>query len=123
MHNTLPELRHAFCTLWNEGAISTTIQILPGICHAYATLHQGTDGTPARFPALVGDDDNILSWPWSYRLCNIASHRPDSSPRGSVSTFLTGHSPTRLRDSPNALSRPPFPSRSPRAALQGVATE
>jgi hypothetical protein len=92
---TLPELQHKFCTLWNEGIQearkdvdnNTSFDILGEIRPLFITLHQGTDATPTQFPAPAGDEDSLLRWPWSYRLCSIASHHQDSMAHGPVPTF------------------------------------
>jgi len=50
MRNTIPELQHEFCTLWNEivreawrgGIDCTAVNILREIRHGYIGLHQGT---------------------------------------------------------------------------------
>ena len=71
IHDTATELRHEFCTLWNEivekprneaneeEARITVAQILTEIHHLFADLHQGTDSAPIRFPAPISGDDNI----------------------------------------------------------------
>jgi hypothetical protein len=86
IHNTLPRLQRDFCTLWNEIAqeasnqvsFSTPARILRDIRHLYVALHQGTDAAPTVFTASTDSSDEILTHPWSYPLCNIASHHPDS---------------------------------------------
>jgi hypothetical protein len=58
IHNTLPGLKHDFCTLWNEivqearnqGPLSVPAQILDEIRHLYDALHQRTYGFAARIP-------------------------------------------------------------------------
>jgi hypothetical protein len=88
IRNTLPELQHDFCTLWNEivqGASNrrpsstSSAKILCEIRHIYVALHPGTDATPT--PPLASTDsfDSILFEPSSYPLCDITSHRPDST--------------------------------------------
>ena len=87
IRDTLPGLQHEFCMLWNEivqeardeGTNSSRVHILDQIRDSFTALHQGTDAAPTRFPSAI-DDDSILSWPWSYRLCHIASHRPNFTP-------------------------------------------
>jgi len=131
IHNTATELQHDFCTLWsevvqaarNEGTSSPPTQILAGIRRPFADLHQGTDATPVRFPAPISDGDNVLSWPWSYRLCNIAGHRPDSAESNPVTSSHTVPSPTQLTDSPNASLNPTLPSRHPLTSSRDLATE
>jgi len=97
--NTVPELQHEFCALWNEivreawrgGANCTAVNILREIRHAYIGLHQGTDASAHTYfyhPDLVQ--------PRSYRMCNIHSHRPNwiQTPQDPVSRHLTVPSPT-----------------------------
>jgi hypothetical protein len=83
IHDMLPELRHAFCALWNEivreawnerGPINIPILILRDIRHAYIALHQNTDAALTTFSASTYHFQPVLRQPWSYRLCNIASH-------------------------------------------------
>ena len=84
MCNTLPELQHEFCSLWNEivreawrgGANCTAVNILSEIHHAYIGLHHGTDA----FSAYTFYYNPVLAQPQSYRLCNIPSHLTDSIP-------------------------------------------
>jgi len=86
--NTLPSLQHDFCTLWNElvqearkqGTERTPVFILISIRHLYIALHQGTDAAPTAFSASADVYDQILEKPSSYPFCNLASHRPDSTP-------------------------------------------
>jgi len=81
MCNTLPELQHEFCALWNEivreawrgGANCTAVNILREIHHAYIGLHQGTDALSAH----TFYYNPVLAQPQSYRTCNIPSHRSD----------------------------------------------
>jgi len=134
VNNTIAELRHEFCALWNEivekarngtheGARITAAQILTEIHHLFAPLHQGTDSAPIRFPAPISGDDNVLSWPWSYRSCNIAGHHPDSAANSPVTSSHTVPPPTQLSDSPNASHHPTLPSRLPLTISRGLATE
>ena len=84
--NTLPGLQHDFCTRWNEmvregakkGHISS-LDVLLWIRRHYIALHQGTDAAPTVFSASTRDYDSILRRPSSYPLCDIASHRPEST--------------------------------------------
>jgi hypothetical protein len=80
---TLPELKHKFCSLWNDvvqearerGSDSDPIYILQYIRHLYITLHPGADCCPTEFSS-PADGDNVLSRDSTYPLCNIANHRP-----------------------------------------------
>jgi len=130
IHNTLAELRHDFCALWNEivqarneGIGITPTQILTEIRHLFAALHQGTDSTPIRFPAPISDEDNVLSWPWLYRSCNTASHHPVSAADNPATTSSTVPPPTQLDDSQNAPSHTTLPSRLPLIPSRDLATE
>ncbi|KAH9959329.1 hypothetical protein BC827DRAFT_512664 [Russula dissimulans] len=97
IQNTLAELQHDFCTLWNEivqgaqegGAYSTPVFILKRIRRLYIALHQGTSAVPTRFSLSTDDHDDILYQPSSYPLCNIANHRPDSTAHAPVTTSLS----------------------------------
>jgi hypothetical protein len=81
--HTLPELKHGFCSLWNDvvqearksGSDSIPIYILRYIRHLYITLHPGTDSCPTEFSS-PADGDDILSHDSIYPLCNIENHRP-----------------------------------------------
>ena len=78
--DTSPELRHAFCALWNDivrkawdekGSTSIPVRILRDLRHAYLALHQGADSA---FSASTIHFDPVLRQPRSYRLCNVVSH-------------------------------------------------
>ena len=85
--NTLSELQHDFCTLWNEivqlarkrGPSSRPVRILHSIRHLYITSHQGTDAAPIAFPPSTHPDHLMMFHPSSYPLCDVASHRSDST--------------------------------------------
>ena len=87
IRNTLPELQHDFCTMWNEivqdarnqGPYSIPTQILREIRHLYVALHQDTDDGPTAFSASTGSSDHILTQPSSYPLCNVPSHASHDS--------------------------------------------
>ena len=83
--DTLPELQHDFCSLWNR-LISMTgdsenwrkqeiaICILRHIRKIYIALHQDTDAAPTAFDDSTDDYANVLFYPSSYPLCNIPEH-------------------------------------------------
>jgi hypothetical protein len=81
--DTLPELQHDFCTLWNEivhqaqrdGRDSTAVNILREIRHAYIQLHRGTVAAPIHFSARTYHFNDVLAEPQSYPRCTIARHR------------------------------------------------
>jgi hypothetical protein len=95
--HTLPRLQHDFCTLWNElvqeakkrGNFSNFVKILYLIRLPYITLHQGTDAAPTAFSASTDYFNPILLQASTYPLCNIASHRPDSTAHVPVPTSRT----------------------------------
>jgi hypothetical protein len=127
IHYTLPRLRHDFCTLWNElvqeagnrWPYSTPMSILRSIRHLYIALHEDTDAAPTAFSASTRDFDRILREQSSYPLCNIASHRPDST---TVPNSRAVPLPTQPADSPDARPGPPSPGGStvPQQAEQVV---
>jgi hypothetical protein len=75
IENTLPELQHDFCALWNEivrevrirESLNISFHILQSIQHLYIALHQGTDA------ASIGEMD-----PFMYQLCDIPGHHSDT---------------------------------------------
>jgi hypothetical protein len=85
-HNTLPELQHDFCALWNEvvreaqnhGTRSGFPSILREIRHHYIALHRGTNAAPTAFSEDTNRFDPIFYEPSSYPLCNLPSHRSHS---------------------------------------------
>ena len=139
IHDTLPRLQHAFCALWNDivfeawglGEGNTYVKILREIRRAYIDLHLGTDAAPI-FSADTHYYDPVLSQPFSYLRCNIASHRqlegltaltaytpsinvpslpqPDQSPAASPphpSSIESDHSSTS--DEGDVIVEPPSP--------------
>jgi hypothetical protein len=81
IRNTLPQLQHDFCALWNEISrkahnrrpYSAPFYILREIRHLYATLHEGTSSGPG-FSTSTAHGDGIMSDLPSYPLCNAANH-------------------------------------------------
>jgi hypothetical protein len=114
VHDSLPGLQHAFCTLWNDilleartrGPDNTHVKILREICHVYINLHRGTDASPTAFSGTTYDFDPILDDPRSYQFCNIANHRQDLTGL-TIHTPISGSfilpSPTQIDPSPGAL--------------------
>jgi Family of unknown function (DUF6535) len=104
IHNTLPELQHDFCTLWNEitreahnsrghDSIRIPADILRPIRLLYIALHEGTDAAPTAFDASTDVFDQVaLGDPFSYPLCNIPEHHSDSA-TGKISHLPTITSP------------------------------
>ena len=82
IRDTLPELQHDFCALWNEivteahnrRPYSAPVFILREIRHLYLTLHEGTYSAPTAFSASTAHGDDIVWHPMSYPLCHIVSH-------------------------------------------------
>jgi hypothetical protein len=95
IRNTLPGLQHDFCALWNELVQEARNRerdmnpdnVLRGIRHLYNALHQGTSAAPTAFSCSTTSLDFVWYHPSSYPLCNIASHRPDSTAHVPVSIF------------------------------------
>ena len=87
IRNALPGLQHEFCLLWNEivqtagdqGPFGTPARVLRDIRHLYIALHRGTDFAPTAFSASTSGLNPLLEQPLMYPLCDIASHRPDST--------------------------------------------
>jgi len=89
IHNTLLELQHDFCALWNlcvEEAIrqqpdtdTFPVGILRLTRYLYISLHEGTQAAPTHFSASTQEFDHVLFRPDSYPLCQIHDHRPDST--------------------------------------------
>ena len=80
IRNTLPQLQHDFCALWNEIVTahntqpsSAFVSILKEIHRLYITLHEGTS-PPTAFATSTAHDDDIVRDPSSYPLCNVVSH-------------------------------------------------
>ena len=93
VHQTHPGLRHEFCTFWNELVQETRNQaneefngnavcIVFVLRSLYLALHRGTGAaqpSPAAFSPYTHHLGRFLYQPPSYPLCDIASHRPDST--------------------------------------------
>ena len=129
MCNTLPELQHEFCSLWNEivrearrgGIDCTAVNILREIRSAYIGLHQGADV----FSTYTNYFNPVLTQPQAYQFCNISSHRPDWSPtpQDPVGNHLTIPTPTRAVFGSSAASTTQVGDSSPRSTsleIQGL---
>ena len=89
VQDTLPELQHDFCAIWNElvlysqsnggSILFRPTKALLAIRHIYVSLHQGTASTPMAFSASTANDDPVLLEPPSYPLCTEADHHPSSA--------------------------------------------
>ena len=83
IHNTLTELQHDFCAMWNEvvqevqssNVHTFPIHILSDIRHHYIALHRGTNAAPTAFSEDTNSLDDVLWKTSSYPLCNLPSHR------------------------------------------------
>ena len=84
IRNTLPELQHEFCTLWNEivegpqmdGSYRhiRLVDTLKVIRHLYIALHKDTDAAPTAFSDSTPSLDDILDTFSSYPPCHISGH-------------------------------------------------
>ena len=81
--NTLPELQHDFCALWNEivqqvqssrADINSFTDILVEIQHLYIALH-GTDAAPGYFLSSATGHDDLIHQRTSYTFCMVPDHR------------------------------------------------
>jgi hypothetical protein len=108
VRNSLPELQHDFCSLWNQvvlkaqkGERAMTWSILKQTRDLYIALHQDTDSAPIQFSASTGDRDVILWKLSSYPLCNIPGHHPGSPTHihdDSASSSVPGPAPLHVDD-------------------------
>ena len=82
IRNTLPQLQHDFCALWNEIVVahntrpnnSALVSILREIHRLYTTLHEDTYSPPTAHATSTAHDDDTVRDPSSYPLCNVVSH-------------------------------------------------
>ena len=112
IRHTLPGLQYSFCALWNElvqearnrfgGPDKTHVETLHLIRHLYIALHYGTDAAPTGFSGETDDTDSVLDRPFSYPICDIASHRPDSISHPHITYSHAASIPTRPSDSHDA---------------------
>jgi hypothetical protein len=118
--NTLPELQHEFCALWNDVYIqartsqtdSTAINILREIRLAYIGLHKDTDVAPTAFSARTFYYNPVLTKPLSYRICTLPDHRPNPhrTPQGFLSLRNTAP-PQNSVSNPSLIVSPPTSQR------------
>jgi hypothetical protein len=115
IRNTLPELQHAFCNLWNECLEEATrrppdtfpLGILRLTRSLYIRLHRGTHAAPMYFSDSTPDFHHILYRPQLYPWCNIPGHHPGSTIFDSLAVPLS----PQPSDSPNAsLHQPTYNS-------------
>ena len=118
VRDTLPELQHDFCTLWNElvdkarirrDPHGTPIRILDSILPLYNALHRGT------VAAFSLDDifDIVMLHPSSYALCSIDGHhyRPESIGHARVVNSRDFPLLNQPDDSPHSSPRRSTPGR------------
>ena len=116
VQDTLPELRHDFCELWNQivGEVRKkedqpmAFYILGRIRNVFLSLHQQTEfAPPIRFSSFTGDQDDILYDPFLYPLCNISRNHPNSTPHIHDDDVFIPYGPS------NTAPVPSFPASSP----------
>jgi len=109
VQDTLPELQHEFCALWNQIVRKAqndddrlmAFYILQQIRNVYLALHQDTDSAPTRISAPV------LIEPSSYSVCNVAGHIHDDS---APTTFTHAVLHDNVAPVPASLASPDAPS-------------
>jgi hypothetical protein len=122
IRRALPRLQNDFCTLWNvlvreareqePDPTPVPVFILREIRQLYISLHQGTNAAPTAFSISTAHFDNVLRQPSSYPLCNIHSHRPNSTAHGSITDSPTV--PRQVKEVSNAAgSSSPFDPTTP----------
>jgi hypothetical protein len=108
--DTLPELQHEFCALWNKVVFkarrdhngSIEWYILRPTCNIFAALHRDTTSVPTRLSASTDDWDDDVFQPSSYPVCKCAGQNHDDS-RATVGNDIAELSLEALT-SPNAPS-------------------
>ena len=140
VYDTPPELRHDFCSLWNEivqearneeeaagDAATSSTQTLAGIRPLFDALHQGTslstDAAPIRFSASFGPidyirvDATLIQPSSSYPSCDVPSHHSYAAAfAGAVTAPPTIPPPTQPSDPIQASPRPTLASQPPPTA-------
>ena len=87
---TLPELQHGFCDLWNQLVQTTKTDECPhhvfvakrtlkNIRKLYIDLHKTSGTPPTADGTTTGNPDSILDDPESYSMCSIDDHRSAQS--------------------------------------------
>ena len=85
IQNTLPELQHQFCSLWNQLVAAVQDDVFPHatlLCmtmlkttrRLYITLHKDTPCSPTEFSPSTDDGDSVLDKARSYPQCTIDQH-------------------------------------------------
>ena len=119
--DTLPELQHDFCVLWNqivrkvrdENDRLTALYTLGPIRDVYTALHLDTNSAPSRIFASTTDPEGILRVPSSYPLCNVPGHHPDSTNDAHGDPTSTAFVTAILHDHGNTAHVPSLLSGSP----------
>jgi hypothetical protein len=125
VHDTLPELRHDFCELWNQ--IVREVQnkddqtmafyILGRIRNVFLSLHQQTGSAPpTRLSPFTGDQDDILYDPFLYPLCNVPGNHPNSTAHIHDDDVFIPHGPSNT--APILASSPDTPTVSAHASIR-----
>lgn len=110
---TSPQLKHEFCTLWNEIVCEAQMDdqnvyhklmawnILRNIRSVYVSLHQDLDSASIRFIASATDQDRLLSRPSSYPSCKVSDHHLDATLHiRDIKTSASVHPTPRASTSP-----------------------
>ena len=119
VQDTLPELQHEFCALWNQIVRKAqndddwgiADRILRPICQIYVTLHRNTDSSPTRFSAATHNEDVVLGNPTSHPVCDVPDHVLDEfAPTTFPLTILHENDAVLVAASPANPVAPSFPS-------------
>ena len=87
IRDTLPQLQHDFCSLWNEivreahnrRPDTDPVYILKEIRHLYIALHDGTYSPPTAFSSTAHGEGSVWD-PSSYPPCDVSSHTSEPLP-------------------------------------------
>jgi hypothetical protein len=99
VQDTLPELQHEFCALWNENVFGmcnsddslirhTSLTVLGLVWHLFLSIHQGTSAASRAFSPI--DHDDIQRHRSSYPLCDIPAHYPRSDSGSRTPEVIVG---------------------------------
>ena len=125
VQDTLPELQHEFCTLWNQIVLEarkdndrtipwTTLKPLRA---AYVALHRDYDNNSAGrrlYPYTTSQFDSRLEDPFLYPVCEVASHVHGGSPSTSFVRTVPDNNTVLV---PPSIADPDVPSLSISAPL------
>ncbi|KAH9054815.1 hypothetical protein EDB87DRAFT_1644845, partial [Lactarius vividus] len=112
--NTLPELQHEFCALWNQIVLKVhndndqriALLILGPIRNIYFALHQDAGSAPTLLFPSTGNGDNILREPSSYPACNVTDHIRDKFTSTTFARPVLHDHAVPVRPDVNPLLRP-----------------